>query len=320
MGGRFLQGIVAVFYCCCFCTNIATVASTYSRTHLSSLLAKAGQDASLLLDQRRSCSSLDGPYCPGINGLSNSRVIHDKTKLSLHPGEKSFLFQGSDYSEVFQTIVDQLANLVKAEVVGSYDIYGTLTDEGVVEMQPGQWIQKPSGQWSEVGLVGVYQSPKRMTLTIVDTNGKAVESCTGVDLTVAEFKDDEDISNTFGYLLEGTWTGSYNCFDVETELKLTILESEQKDSSGKTIPFEGVYEFKVASDSSFLEEDIELVTINGDGEEIDSGNLQSFLQHMVDQAVHTIKQMESDDDMDSRNEDQEGEEDAEEEDFEDNEL
>jgi len=301
----------------------------------------------LLLDRGKACSSLDGPYCPGINGLKRrGKDRLQEIRKGAGNGGKSFNFNPFDwdYNEVIKSLTEQIHNLQSTNSVsGSYEVKGLikiLTDPGntegdtgtvykgsKIQLIPGKWIDQPNEHWTFIGLVGEFLSLSRMHLKIVDLEGNEVDSCTDVtvdyegleqDITIGiENKENVNIPQKPNPLLSdadvedvgGTsisiWTGKYSCFDVETQLKLKLKRSgiQKQTSTSKEVHVEGVFEFQVLH-SPIGEQDIQIITIDADGEEIQSEkNMQDFMKEIIKQALNSVRETKLELDSDDANTD-----------------
>ena len=176
----------------------------------------------LLQDTTGSCSSLDGPYCPGVNNLHANQFSFNRGAFdgSLEHSEKN------DFAEELgSAILNLFSNQQQknTKVSGRFEMTGLFVEKEL-HLKATKWLpgEKPEG-WTTVGL-RLELTESKLRALIVDEDlepwGKMMEGCSKTFLE----RDSKETSSSSEVV--GQWKGRYTCNGNLAELTLTIRPGE----------------------------------------------------------------------------------------------
>ena len=166
------------------------------------------------------CSSLQGPFCKEVNGLSPPRRVLDDA----WPGKGGGA--GASLKEVNAKLLAALRSLKPRKIIAAFEMHGSMVARtGRVELSAGAWLGKAPKGWITVGLKGVLAASGKLLLRATDEQGVNMEGCS--EMTLLRRRPRGGGGNAAAKIA-GTWAGSYSCHGVPTKLELEL----QRDGGG----------------------------------------------------------------------------------------
>ena len=197
------------------------------------------------------CSSLQGPFCKEVNGLSPPRRVLDDA----WPGKGGGA--GASLKEVNAKLLAALRSLKPRKIIAAFEMHGSMVARtGRVELSAGAWLGKAPKGWITVGLKGVLAASGKLLLRATDEQGVNMEGCS--EMTLLRRRPRGGGGNAAAKIA-GTWAGSYSCHGVPTKLELELQRdgggggggggggSAAAAASAKSVPLLGTFSFRAKS-------------------------------------------------------------------------
>ena len=218
----------------------------------------AGALLALLLTQQAPltsgvCSSLQGPFCKEVNGLSPPRRVLDDAWPGKQAGGGG---AGTSLKEVNAKLLAALRSLKPRKIIAAFEMHGSMVARtGRVELSAGPWLGKAPKGWITVGLKGVLAASGKLLLRATDEQGVNMEGCS--EMTLLRRRPRGGGGNAAAKIA-GTWAGSYSCHGVPTKLELELQRDDDSSGGGgggaataasgkKSVPLLGTFSFRAKS-------------------------------------------------------------------------
>jgi hypothetical protein len=187
------------------------------------------------------CSSLNGPFCPFINGKTVPQNLIDLPVTDIFDDPPQFERMINDLLQQIQTKTKMISHKKHLSVIieqGSFELKGFyILKENFVYLLPTKWIRKPGKNWITIGLFGgqitqlstIVMNQKRqdhvptMILSVMDETTKLkIDTCSPLLLR----KVSKGLNRKNSY--DGIWQGQYSCLGSRTQAKLIIVAHGNK--------------------------------------------------------------------------------------------
>lgn len=184
------------------------------------------------------CSSLNGPFCPFINGKQVPQNLLDLPVTDIFDDPPQFEKMISELLQQIQSKSNIVSNKKSGNSViiesGSFELKGFhILKENLLYLLPTKWVRKPGQNWITIGLFGGHatyiaftkdhQRIPIMILSIMDEKTKLkVGTCSSMLLR----RISRGLRRNNVY--EGVWKGSYSCLGSRTQAKLILVANKRK--------------------------------------------------------------------------------------------